>query len=65
LFYDLTLEDVRACIEHVIRWDMPANTREQAEAQVKGLNEWIAPGGKQDLSWLQKNRIGKVVKAHG
>jgi hypothetical protein len=61
----MTLDDVRSCIEHVIRWDMPARDRGDAEAQVKGLNDWIAPGGKQDLSWLEKNRLGKVVKAHG
>jgi hypothetical protein len=61
----MTLAEVCSCIEHIIRWDLPATSREQYEAQVKGLNEWIAPGGKQDLSWLKKNRLGKVVKKHG
>lgn len=65
LFYEMTLGEVRECLGHVVRFELPANSREHAEAIVKDLNEWLAPGGKQDLSWLEKNRIGKVVRAHG
>jgi len=61
----MTLADVKECIEHVVRWEMSARSEEHYSAQVKALNEWLAPGGKQDLSWLEKNRIGKVVRPHG
>jgi len=56
---------VQACIDHVARFEINATTKEQYTALVEGLTDWIAPGGKQDLSFITKNRIGKVIKAHG
>lgn len=26
------------------------------------LDRWVIEGKKQDLSWIEKNRIGKVIK---
>ena len=31
----------------------------------KELTDWVIVGRKQDLSWIEKNRIGKVIKKHG
>lgn len=29
------------------------------------IRDWIIVDRRQDLSWIEKNRIGKVIKAHG
>jgi hypothetical protein len=60
----MTIGEVRSCIEHIMRWELEAKSKEHYEHQVKGLMDWIAPGGKQDLSWM-KGRVGKVIRPHG
>jgi hypothetical protein len=57
---------VQVCIDHIARFEIDAQTKDQYKAMVDNLVDWIAPGSrKQDLSFLTKNRIGKVIKAHG
>ena len=34
-------------------------------SQKRRIRAWFISGGKQDLSWIGKNRIGKVIRKHG
>lgn len=69
LFEEMTLEEVRACLGHILRWELHPGSKEHYQLLVRGLQEWIAPTPagrvrKQDLSWI-KGPIGKVIKPHG
>jgi hypothetical protein len=63
-FFEMTFAEVTACIEHVLAWEITATSRENYRAKSRALLDWIAPSGKQDLSFI-KGRMGKVIKAHG
>ena len=40
-------------------------SRFEADKRTMRIRDWIIAGGRQDLSWIEENRIGKVIKRHG
>lgn len=64
LFEEMTLEEVQECVGYVMRWEMHPQSKEHYKALTRGLEEWLAPGGQQDLSWI-KGPIGKVIRKNG
>jgi len=61
---EMDMPEVQEAIAHVMRWELHPVSKEHYERLTKGLEEWLAPGGSQDLSWI-KGPIGKVIRAHG
>jgi hypothetical protein len=64
VFGEMTMEEVQTCIDHIVRWELQPKSEEHYRQMARGLEEWLAPGGQQDLSWLEPP-LGKVIRKHG
>ncbi len=51
--FEMTMEEVNDCFVFM-----------GIESNPKKLSDWLFVGRKQDLGWLEKNRIGKVKRGN-
>jgi len=49
--HQMDIEDVAECLEFL-----------KVDAKGKGFGDWLIVGARQDLRWLEKNRVGKVIR---
>lgn len=66
VFEEMTLEEVQEAVGHVLRWELHPESKKHYEHMVKGMEQWLCPGGisVQDLSWITPP-IGKVIRKRG
>jgi len=53
----MTMEEVNDHLEYFFKFE--------ADKHTARIRDWIVTDRKQDLSWIAKNRIGKVIRKHG
>ncbi len=51
---EMDMDQVSDCLEYLAK-----------TANHKPLGPWVIVGAKQDLGWIEQNRLGKVIKPDG